>query len=163
MIPNFTARGVPALLLSCFLSSTCAVSADVYRWVDKRTGELFFTESPPSPEMATEYTNITQELRRKQLKQQQLLDNQESAGSFSITTEQSTESVPDGNTNITTPGNDISDRELLVKIRCEDFPLQMNRLEGMLSRADTADAMDRIVIQLSLYERTYLTQCGNSQ
>ena len=115
--------------------------------------------------MATEYTNITQELRRKQLKQQQLLDNQESAGSFSITTEQSTEteSVADGNTNITTPGNDISDRELLVKIRCEDFQLQINRLEGMLSRADTADAMDRIVIQLSLYERTYLTQCGNAQ
>ncbi len=129
--------------------------ADVYRWVDKDSGEIFFSETPPPPEVSTDYENITANLQKRVLKRHQgaLNSNDENGTQGDILNQ---ETVSGSNPN---SEEVISDHDLLILRRCEDFNQQIDRLELMVSKAADPDEMDKLVVKLAEYEKSYAEYC----
>ena len=55
----------------------------------------------------------------------------------------------------------ISDRDLLILRRCQNFSEQINTLERMISKAIDPDEMDKFFLKLVEYEKSYVKNCKN--
>ncbi|MEM7208337.1 MAG: DUF4124 domain-containing protein [Pseudomonadota bacterium] len=143
MYLDLTAKVV---LTACAVLLCSTVSADVYRWVDEKTGEIFFSETPPSPDVATEYENVTHKLNAKG--QQQSKSNSNSTMREDINSDEqvSNEEV-------------ISDDALLSKRRCDTFAEQITRLERTIPETTDPQEMDNLIVKLVDYEKAYKERC----
>ena len=153
-------QAIIVIVATCFPVAESV--ADVYRWVDKNTGEIFFAEKPPPPEISTDYENITPQLEKRVLKRATV------AKQPTVTTD-----TPRVNSKPivileVSPNPDssksqvISDRDLLIKHRCLNFSQQINSLEQLISKATDPDEMDNFFLKLVEYEKSYIKNCKNS-
>lgn len=152
-------QAIIVIVATCFPVTESV--ADIYRWVDKNTGEIFFAEKPPPPEISTDYENITPHLEKS------VLEKTPVAKQPTITTD-----APRVNPKQTvilkvSPNPDssesrvISDRDLLILRRCQSFSEQINTLERMVSKAIDPDEMDNFFLKLVEYEKSYVKNCKN--
>ncbi len=140
-----------ALVITVLSISTNSV-ADIYRWVDKETGEIFFSETPPPPEVTRDYTNITSELEKRILKRQQATTARATSSS---------QTQPKNTNQITLESSGIiSDQALLSQRRCKSFNEQITRLEKQISQTEDPNIMDRLVIKLDEYEQSLAANCS---
>lgn len=129
--------------------------SDIYRWVDKDSGEIFFAAEPPPPEVTTEYENITADLQKRVLKRSAQV-NVVSGNTVSTRLSPDKSAVVDDKSDTEKV---MSDAELLAQNRCQIFSLQIDKLELSVSGATDPDEMDNFYIKLAEYERSYAKYC----
>jgi len=140
--------------LTAFFPVTASF-ADIYRWVNKDSGEIFFSETPPPPEVAIDYENITADLQKSVLKKSHEVTNSNAdINSPGVNLGQSTVSGDN-------PDSEeiISDHDLLILRRCDNFNQQIDRLEFMVSKAVDPNEMDKFIVKLAEYEKSYAEYC----
>ena len=120
--------------------------------MDKETGEIFFSENPPPPEVTRDYTNIASELEKRILKRQQATTARATSSS---------QTQPKNTNQITLESSGIiSDQALLSQRRCKAFNEQITRLEKQISQTEDPNIMDRLVIKLDEYEQSLAANCS---
>ena len=138
---------LPIIFVSVIaLNTPTNASADIYRWVDKKTGEIVFAETPPPPEVSTEYENITPKLNQKKLTKQTIPEKQDTAQETSETALKETTEV-------------LSDEELLLQHRCQSLTAEIDALERLLTETSDDDEMDKTVIKLASAEKNFQQRC----
>jgi len=143
------------IVASCFPAAESV--ADIYRWVDKNNGGIFFSETPPPPEISTDYENITATLKKGvMIKRPDAKKSTVVTDTARVNSNQS--AIPD-----VSPGSEktavISDRDLLIQRRCQIFNQQIDNLEQLISKAIDPDEMDRFFLKLVEYEKSYTKNC----
>ena len=144
------------LIVATYIPLTESV-ADIYRWVDKNNGEIYFFESPPPPEISTDYQNVTPNLEKRiVIKRPVVQESTVVTDTASVNSNQSVTPDVSPDAEKTTV---ISDRDLLFLRRCQIFNQQINDLEQMISKAIDPDEMDRFFMKLAEYEESYAENC----
>ena len=143
-------------ILAAYLPFTESV-ADIYRWVDKNNGEIFYSETPPAPEISTDYEIVTPILKKGAMIKRPVA-KKSTVVTYTASVNSNQSAIPD-----VSPDSEktavISDRDLLFQRRCQTFNQQIDELERLISKANDPDEMDRFFLKLAEYEKSYTKNC----
>ena len=117
--------------------------------MDPRNGEIYFSETPPPPEVTTEYENVSHKLEKPSLTRQAQPEKKKAKPAAEVEAPKAVEEAPE------VP----SDTALLLLHKCQDLTAQIDSLERRIVEAEDPDTMDALIVSLANREKAFNKVC----